>query len=306
MTDVPEIGLMSETTPSRLELARQLRSPRIVAAHFARSEALGGYMALAGSGFETHLPPHVHAGYVLGVVDAGAVRVTVNGTSFVATAGMVVALPPFVVHTEFPVAEGGWSFRYLYPTEAVVREVLGLSSGSGAALRFARPVIDDVTVARAVARVHDGLMHGENADAGTDALGALVRQLKEHHCVTGGASSRLPRERKNISAVRDLLTERPRQNVKLSDLASEAGLSAFHFTRVFKAAIGLPPYAYYEQVRIAFAHLLIHEGFDLTSVAYQLGFADQSHLTRHFHRGSFTTPGHLAQLARAGVSSRIG
>lgn len=280
--------------------SNELPSPaaRIGAARFARTEALGGYMALAGSRFETRLPPHVHSSYVLGVVEGGAVRITTNESSHVASAGMVVLLSPFVVHTEIPVGENGWTFRYLYPTDGVVREALNLSPAAASALRFTRPVIDDPALASLITRLHVGMESGESEGVSADSMVALVRRLSERYMRAGSSGNGPLPERRNIGAVRDLITERPLRSVKLQDLASAAGLSQFHFTRVFKTEIGLPPYAYYEQVRIAFAHQLIHQGHDLTSVAYQLGYADQSHLTRHFRRGSFTTPGKMAQLAR--------
>jgi AraC-like DNA-binding protein len=274
------------------------RNPRIGGARFARTDALGGYMALAGSRFETRLPPHVHSSYVLGVVEDGGVRITTNESSYVATAGMVVLLSPFVVHTEIPVGEQGWTFRYLYPTDAVVREALNLAAAAAPALRFSRPVVDDPALASLITRVHRDMEAGAGEGATADSLISLVRRLEERFGRHESVGDHPARERRNIGAVRDLITERPLRGVKLQDLADAAGLSPFHFTRVFKNEIGLPPYAYYEQVRIAFAHQLIHQGQDLTSVAYQLGYADQSHLTRHFRRGSFTTPGKMAQLAR--------
>jgi len=252
-------------------------------------------MALAGHGFETRLPPHVHSAYVLGVVDQGSVWVTVDGSSYLAVAGSVILLAPFVVHTELPEA-GGWSFRYLYPSESVVRAALGIHGNGRRALDFAHPVLHSPAIAAAIARVHDSVRQGPNEVRESDEFVRLVRLLRDS--ATRAAEFRPPVERRNIHAVRDMLTERPIRNVRLGDLSAAAGLSQFHFARVFKSEIGLPPYAYFEQVRIAHAHDLIQQGHDLTSVAYQLGYADQSHLTRHFHRGSFTTPGHLAQLAR--------
>lgn len=251
-------------------------------------------MALSGKGFETRLPPHVHSAYVLGVVDRGSVWVTVDGSSYLAGAGSVILIAPFVVHTELPEA-GGWSFRYLYPSEAVIRAALGTTADGQRALDFAHPVLHHPAIAAAIARVHDRLRHDPDEASESDELVRLVRLLRDS---ATRARLRPPVERRNIHAVRDMLTERPVRNVRLADLASAARLSQFHFARVFKSEVGLPPYAYFEQVRIAHAHDLIHQGHDLTSVAYQLGYADQSHLTRHFHRGSFTTPGQLAQLAR--------
>jgi AraC-like DNA-binding protein len=261
----------------------------------ANARAFGGFMALAGNGFETRLPPHVHSAYVLGVVDQGSVWVTVDGSSYLAVPGSVILIAPFVVHTELP-EPGGWSFRYLYPSEAVVRSALGIHGDGQRAFDFAHPVLHNPAMAAAIARVHDRVRHDPNEMRESDEFVRLVRLLRDS--ATRAPVYRPPIDRRNIHAVRDMLTERPVRNVRLGDLADAAGLSQFHFARVFKSEIGLPPYAYFEQVRIAHAHDLILQGHDLPSVAYQLGYADQSHLTRHFHRGSFTTPGHLAQLAR--------
>jgi AraC-like DNA-binding protein len=158
-------------------------------------------------------------------------------------------------------------------------------------------VLNDPGLAATVGRVFDRLEWGASEGGECDDFAALVRQLRDTASVT--RECRPAVDRRNILAVRDMLTDRPLRSVRLADLASEAKLSQFHFARVFRSEVGLPPYAFFEQVRIAHAHALIHSGHDLTSVAYQLGYADQSHLTRHFRRSSFTTPGRFAQLSRS-------
>jgi AraC-like DNA-binding protein len=264
-------------------------------------------MALAGSSFETHLPPHVHSSYVLGVVEDGAVRVTTNGQSHVATAGMVIALTPFAVHTELPVANGGWSFRYLYPSETEVRAALGMPDVGGTpALGFVRPVIDDPWLAASIRDLHQQVAAGDRLVAAEDLLVTALRRARERHCRSVRSGRSVRGSRGTIREIRDFITERPKRGVTLSHLAEAARLSEFHFTRLFRAEVGLPPYTYYEQVRVAFAHELIQRGRDLPSVAFELGYADQSHLTRHFHRGSFTTPGRLAALAREAISRSVG
>jgi AraC-like DNA-binding protein len=264
-------------------------------------------MALEGSSFETHLPPHVHSSYVLGTVEAGALHVTTHGQSYVATAGMVVALAPFAVHTEIPVASGGWSFRYLYPSESVVRAALGASNvGEVPPLAFARPVIDDPALAAAIRRLHHEIADGGSSCAAEDLLATALRRTRDRHCRNIRGVRSMRGSRGTIREIRDFITRRPQRGVTLADLAATARLSEFHFTRLFRAEVGLPPYTYYEQVRVAFAHELIQRGRDLPSVAFELGYADQSHLTRHFHRGSFTTPGRLAALSREAMSRSVG
>ena len=264
---------------------------------YSLTDAFAGLCSIEGRGFETRLPPHVHTQYVLGLVEAGTLRVSVHGRSYVARAGAIVALRPFQVHTELPSSDGGWSFRYLYPCETTVRMALGASASSaeGDALPFASPVLDDPELAREIRRTDDMIRCGTRAIDVEDVLARALRRLRQRHCVAAGDEAPL---RPGVARVRSLLTAGPLGGVTLPELAREAGLSTFRFVRVFRAAVGLPPYAYYDRVRIAFAHDLIRQGQEPCAVAYRLGFADQSHFTRQFGRASFTTPGQLAGMVR--------
>src|SRR5262245_29922471 len=108
------------------------------------TDLFGRFSFLQGHDFRISLPPHVHAFYVLGVVDSGELCLTTGDQSWIAGPGAVLLLPPYTVHTEVATNSSGWSFTYLYPTESVVRQALGLTiRGGGPALSFDRPVIDD-------------------------------------------------------------------------------------------------------------------------------------------------------------------
>jgi AraC-like DNA-binding protein len=98
-----------------------------------------------------------------------------------------------------------------------------------------------------------------------------------------------------LGRVRDLLEAEYARTVTIGELAREAELSTFHLIRVFRAAFGLPPYKYLEQVRIQQARRLIRHGYPLTHVVHATGFSDQSHLTRYFKRIVGVTPGRYAR-----------
>lgn len=77
----------------------------------------------------------------------------------------------------------------------------------------------------------------------------------------------------------------------LAELAKVADLSPFHFARQFKQATGLAPHQYLTRFRVERAkHLLMDPRAVLQEVARQVGFCDQSHLTRHFQRAFGLTP----------------
>jgi AraC family transcriptional regulator len=74
-------------------------------------------------------------------------------------------------------------------------------------------------------------------------------------------------------------------DLTVSGIAQAVGLSPYHFTRLFKESTGQSPYQYVVEARVRKAKKLLTTGkFTISEVAYHLGFADQSHLTRHFKR----------------------
>jgi len=80
--------------------------------------------------------------------------------------------------------------------------------------------------------------------------------------------------------------------VDLATLAAVAGLSIHHFAREFKHSVGVTPHHYLVTKRVERARdMLARTDLSLSEVALAVGFADQSHLARHFRQMLGTTPG---------------
>lgn len=84
-------------------------------------------------------------------------------------------------------------------------------------------------------------------------------------------------------------------SVSLDDLARLASVSRFHFARCFRSSTGESPMAFLRRLRVERAKQLLARGNPICDVAVELGFYDQSHLTRHFTRIVGTSPGRYAQ-----------
>lgn len=144
-----------------------------------------------------------------------------------------------------------------------------------------------------------GLMAGL-ARAVTDGeplAARIVMNEVRHHLLTTplyGARANRPLRgglgRAALRRVTAYLREHLDQTVRLADLAALAGLSEFHFQRMFRASQGLSPHGYLEVLRTARAETLIAAGEPLAQVAIACGYANQSHLTRAFRRATGLTP----------------
>ncbi|MFF8268075.1 helix-turn-helix domain-containing protein [Streptomyces sp. NPDC016562] len=106
---------------------------------------------------------------------------------------------------------------------------------------------------------------------------------------------------RRLAQVVDFIHANLSQRVTLADLATVAGVSESHFTRVFKVSTGKSPHQYVMQKRLEHARReLIHTGRPIAEIAAEAGFADQSHLTRLMRRHEGATP----QILRDGDGGR--
>ena len=103
----------------------------------------------------------------------------------------------------------------------------------------------------------------------------------------------LPREERGARLAREYIRAFATEHITLDDLVVISGLSRYHLVRSFSRIYGLPPHAYQNALRIAAACEAIRSGIPLSKL--DLGFADQSHLSRYFKRAMRMTPGRYAK-----------
>ena len=109
----------------------------------------------------------------------------------------------------------------------------------------------------------------------------------------------LPAQR--LRRVLDLIDGALDKDIGLADMARAAGLSPFHFARVFKLATGQTPYQYLAAQRLKRAiDYLAHSDLPLAQIALACGFAGQSHFTAAFTRAMGVSPGRYRRAHRSG------
>jgi AraC-like DNA-binding protein len=88
-------------------------------------------------------------------------------------------------------------------------------------------------------------------------------------------------------------------NIALEDAAREAGVSPFHFLRLFSGVLGVTPHQYLVRARLRHAaRLLACDDRDVTTIAYDTGFNDLSNFVRTFRRAAGVPPLKFRQASR--------
>ncbi len=123
-------------------------------------------------------------------------------------------------------------------------------------------------------------------------------QMLAVHLVTSHNSSLRQRVSKSpnlsgfqLSKTLEYIDANIAENISLKDMADQTQLSVYHFSRAFRSSTGLPPYQFILRKRIEIARRLLKEGNDsIQDVAFAVGFAEASQLTKHFRKITGITP----------------
>lgn len=139
------------------------------------------------------------------------------------------------------------------------------------------------------------------SDVGLDELGWLF-PARFAQFVSGRKSSPMPtvaRDRRRAVEAALWLDQHSHEAVDLDGAAAQAGLSPFHFLRMFAKVIGVTPHQYLVRLRLrAAARLLAEDARSITDIALDVGFADLSNFVRTFHRAAGVSPGHFRKAAK--------
>ena len=138
---------------------------------------------------------------------------------------------------------------------------------------------------------------GDAAMAAITLAGELLVALEDgalDNAAPGAArlfcASQLAWYARRVDAAREMLSKRFAEPLSLEATAREAGMSPFHFSRVFRELVGVPPHRYLLQARLARAAQRLKEGAGVTETCYATGFNNLSHFTRTFRRAHGVPP----------------
>lgn len=110
-------------------------------------------------------------------------------------------------------------------------------------------------------------------------------------------NGRLPDRR--LRDVLSYIEENLDQDISLHEIAAVAGLSVSHFKGLFRESVGLPAHQYLIRRRVERARTLLAEGkLSISQIAFETGFAHQSHLARHMRRVLGLSPKALRETLR--------
>jgi AraC family transcriptional regulator len=176
--------------------------------------------------------------------------------------------------------------------ERALEEVFG-SDAARARLRDLSAFTDDVLEAL-TERLRDEMTRGQTSPLLVQGIAQVIAiHLARNYGETaeGAYSSSPSLPGYKLRQITDWMAEHVGEEFSLPRLAAQAGLSKFHFQRLFKSATGVSPSRYQINLRMNVARRLLRETKkSVVDVALEVGYSDPSHFAQLFRRETGLSP----------------
>jgi AraC-like DNA-binding protein len=257
-----------------------------------RSDAWPGILFSRGMRMTHPYPRHWHEELHLCAYTSGSGYLGYRGNSHLVAEGDFVVTPPGEVHENWVDGESGVSFCGVYMDGSAFGRVSRQIAGRELTIPALRDfLVRDRLVGQRFLAMHLAAERGGSRLEQDELLLKFMQAFLSRCSAEGAVGAPVGYERFAVRRARDYIEANFNESISLAQLGGLAELSPFYLHRVFCAEIGMPPHAYQTQVRINRAKQMLRQRYSLAAVAASTGFADQSHLTRHFRRLVGVTPG---------------
>lgn len=203
---------------------------------------------------------HSHPQLSIGAILEGGTRCVCDGQEYLLSPGDLIVIPARAPHSCNPIQGKPRSYHMLYIDTPL-------------------PLAQQVIRHGALFRLYLNVVEQMSADALTALLSALSLSANGEETL-----------RATSQQLQQALLANPVSPPSLDEFATRFSLRKETLIRTFQQDTGLTPGSFLNNSRVEYAKARLRAGDDIADVAYQSGFADQSHFHKTFVSYTAATP----------------
>ncbi|MDR2870895.1 MAG: AraC family transcriptional regulator [Deferribacteraceae bacterium] len=237
-------------------------------------------------------PNHFHEYFVIGLIEAGERRLTVNNREYCIGPGDLISFNPMENHA-CEQKSGTLRYRCLNIKQEIMQGIARELFESDELPYFKEPVQHNTALAPSFGALHESIMHN-GAELEKEELFLLFMEQLLSYAGRANPSA----QRKEIEALCTFLEQHYAERITLNMLSELVQLNKYYLVRLFTRHKGITPYRYLETIRINKAKTMLEQGIEPAQAAQLVGFSDQSHFSTYFGKFIGLTPGQYQAIFR--------
>ncbi|WDY56025.1 helix-turn-helix transcriptional regulator [Pseudomonas sp. PSKL.D1] len=258
---------------------------------YRRNSEIPGLVLSEGRFSSFRFDRHFHLDYHIGLITDGVQRQGIHGESVLLTPGTIQLMPPGEMHDGFSAGDASYTLKTFRVSAELLSGVTEALVGQDRFAAMGGAVLQDAQLSAQLALLHRAL--GEGGDPlmiESQWLVLLARLFSQARMLkpqfVPGTLTSVQWQR-----VRDYCNAHLCDKITLEALAALCGLERFQFLKLFKRTVGMTPHAWLVRLRLERACVLLSRTrWELTRVAQEVGFYDQSHFNRAFKQAFGVAP----------------
>ena len=231
--------------------------------------------------------PHIHKTFSVGAIDQGEVIYQVEGKMAKLQPGSLALINPETLHSCNPAKFCKRSYYVLYLD---VEWCLELQQSLWQIEEFNMVdtiLLEDRCIYQQYINTMKSLMDEGDLLEKEQIVADLTEKIFLQACKPAPEKKELSLK---IEQLKRQLGSNLDEDISMGQLSLKLKANPYTLLRQFKEATGVTPHAYRLNYRIELSKKLLQKGFDLSQVALECGFFDQSHFHRHFKAITTVTP----------------
>lgn len=234
-----------------------------------------GITALSARLTDFSYKKHCHKEYAFGVTLRGIQQYNLDGKLCASYEQGVMLFSPEQIHDGRAYDKRGLDYLMVYIEPELIMDI-----GKKDIVRFPEPIVYDSLLAKNIVNLASVILNEKEEALGSELLLSIVETLSLTEIDAAGPK----KDNALVAKAKEMMYCRMKSVLNLDEICRELAMSKFQFIRLFKADMGISPYQYFLCCKLNCAKKLLERNKDVYSAVAECGFADLSHLNRHFKR----------------------